>query len=133
MESCVFCKIVQGEIPSYKVREDDNFFAFLSIGPHTPGHTLVIPKKHIDYFFDMDNELLKGIFEFCKPIVRAQEEALKPKTGKVGVVVAGLEVLHAHLHLIPLHEMGDLDFDQAKKVDPQELETNLNLLKGVLK
>lgn len=132
MDNCIFCKIVDGSIPSFKVLEDDDFFAFLSIGPHTPGHSLVIPKKHTDYFFDLDDVTLQKILLFSKKIEKAQRKAFNPKTGKVGVAIAGLEVPHAHLHLIPLNEMGDLDFDHAKEVTKEELQNNLDKLKGAL-
>lgn len=133
MENCIFCKIIQGKIPSFKVWEDEGFYAFLSIGPHTPGHTLVIPKRHIDYFFDLDDSLLKKILLFSKKIEKPLRKAFEPRTGKIGVAVAGLEVPHAHLHLIPLHELGDLDFDHAKKTTQQELQINLDKLKLALK
>lgn len=133
MDNCVFCKIAGGSVPSFKVLEDNDFYAFLSLGPHTPGHTLIIPKKHVDDFFDLDNDLLEKILGFSKKIVNAQKKAFSPKTGKVGVAVAGLEVPHAHLHLIPLHEMGDLDFDHAQKVTMEELKDNLEMLTSSLK
>lgn len=132
MDNCIFCKIVDGSIPSFKVLEDNDFYAFLSIGPHTPGHSLVIPKKHTDYFFDLDDLTLQKILLFSRKIEKAQRKAFNPRTGKVGVAIAGLEVPHAHLHLIPLHEMGDLDFDHAKEVTKEELLLNLDKLKDAL-
>lgn len=133
MELCIFCKIIKGEIPCFKVLENEEFYSFLSIGPHTPGHVLVIPKKHTDDFFDLDPTLLEKILIFSKVIVNAQKKAFNPKTGKVGLAVAGLEVSHAHLHLIPLHELGNLDFDHARQVSQEELQKNLDKLKLALK
>jgi histidine triad (HIT) family protein len=121
MNDCIFCKIVAGEIPSYKIWEDNNWYAFLTINPHTPGHTLVIPKQHIDYFFDMGEELLSEVLVKAHPIAGAIKQAFKPKSGKVGVVVAGLEVPHAHLHLISMDDTNDLDFGNAKKATTEEL------------
>lgn len=133
MGSCIFCKIIKGEIPCFKVWGNEEFYAFLSIGPHTPGHTLVIPKKHIDDFFDLDPPLLEKILVFSKVIVSAQKKAFNPKTGKVGLAVAGLEIPHAHLHLIPLHELGDLDFGHERQVSQEVLQKNLDKLKLALK
>lgn len=126
---CVFCKIVKGELPSYKIDETELFFTFLSIGPHKPGHTLIIPKAHVDDFFDMDKTSLQQILIYAKKISLALKKAFKPKSGKVGLVVAGLEVPHAHLHLIPMDSLGDLDFSNAKKVSPEDLkETQQKIL-----
>jgi histidine triad (HIT) family protein len=121
MNDCIFCKIVAGEIPSYKVWEDDKWYAFLTINPHTPGHTLIIPKQHVDYFFDLSEELLSEVLVKATPIAGAIKQAFKPESGKVGVVVAGLEVPHAHLHLISMDNTNDLDFGNAKKATPEEL------------
>lgn len=132
MDSCIFCKIIKDEIPSFKVAENENFYAFLSIGPHKPGHTLVIPKVHVDDFFDMDQSLLDQILKFSKPIANTLKKAFNPKSGKIGLVVAGLEVPHAHLHLIPMDNLGDLDFSRAKQVSNEELGENLEKIKAVL-
>lgn len=130
---CVFCKIVKGEIPSYKIHEDDKFYSFLSIGPQHEGHTLVIPKVHVDDFFDMDEGLLKEILTYSKPIADALNQAFSPKTGRVGVVVAGLEIPHAHLHLIPMDQVSDLYFSSAKQSSPAELQQALDKIKAILK
>lgn len=114
MENCVFCKIIKAEIPSSKVWENKEFLAFLSIAPINPGHTLVIPKKHIDYIFDLDDGLLGQLFIMCKPIAQAIKKAFDPKTGKVGIMVAGGEIAHAHIHLIPMDSEKDLSFDRSK-------------------
>lgn len=115
MNNCIFCKIVKGEVPSYKVWEDDQFLAFLSIGPHRMGHTLIIPKTHTDYYFDLSEKTLENMAIVQKELAKAIKTAFNPKSGKVGVVVAGLEVPHAHLHLIPMDEMNDLNFGSSLK------------------
>lgn len=104
----IFSRIVAGEIPSYKVAEDDRFYAFLDINPVAKGHTLVIPKQEIDYFFDEDDELLAAHMQFVKRVAVAIKKAI-PCT-KVGVTVMGLEVAHSHVHLIPMQCEGDMDF-----------------------
>lgn len=108
----VFTKIIKGEIPSYKVTEDKNFYAFLDINPLKKGHTLVIPKKQVDYVFDLDDELYKDFFLFAKRVAKAIKKAYP--CVKVGMAVIGLEVPHAHIHLVPMDEMGDLQFSNPK-------------------
>jgi len=100
----VFSRIIKGDIPSYKIAEDDKFFAFLDIRPVRPGHTLVIPKVETDYLFDLDDDYLSGMLTFARPIAKAIDQA----TGciRTGIVVEGLEVPHAHIHLIPIHDKG---------------------------
>ena len=132
MDACIFCKIIKNNIPSFKVSEDENFFAFLSIRPHTPGHTLIIPKVHVDDFFDMDEALLNAILNFSKPIAKTLKKAFNPKSGKIGLIVAGLEIPHAHLHLIPMDKMDDLDFSRAQKVSQEELAQNLEKIKATI-
>lgn len=127
---CIFCKIVKGEIPSYKVSEDENFYAFLTINPINPGHTLVIPKSHVSYIFDMEEESLANLMKACKPIALTLQQKLKPKTGKIGIMVAGLEVPHTHIHLIPMNSEGDLNFDKAKSSTPDELKEVLKKING---
>ena len=115
----IFSRIVAGEIPCYKVAEDDNYFAFLDINPLAAGHTLVIPKKEVDYIFDLDDETLQGLVTFAKVIAAK----IKTKTGckKVAMVVLGLEVPHAHIHLIPMNSENDVDFHKEKlKLTPEE-------------
>lgn len=104
----IFSKIIAGEIPSYKVAEDDKFYAFLDINPIAWGHTLVVPKKEVDYIFDLDDELLGDMAVFAKKVAKAMKKAIPCK--KVGMAVLGLEVPHAHIHLIPLKNEGDMDF-----------------------
>ena len=106
----IFTKIVNGEIPSYKVAEDDNFLAFLDVNPNAKGHTLCIPKKEINKIFDMDEELYTGLLQFARKVAIGLEKAVPCK--RVGMAVIGLEVPHAHIHLIPLQEMDDMRFER---------------------
>ncbi|MGF1671733.1 MAG: HIT family protein [Balneolaceae bacterium] len=99
--STIFTKIIRGDIPSYKVAEDDHFFAFLDINPIAEGHTLVVPKKEVDYFFDLKESQIHGIMRFSKKIARGIDKTLKPL--RTGVIIHGLEVPHAHVHLVPLY------------------------------
>lgn len=108
----IFSKIVAGEIPSYKVAEDDRFYAFLDINPLQKGHTLVIPKREVDYVFDLEDEELAAMHLFAKKIAGAIKEAFACK--KVGVAVVGLEVPHAHIHLIPINEESDMIFSNPR-------------------
>ena len=110
--SSIFTKIVQGEIPSYKIAEDEKYYAFLDINPLAKGHTLVIPKEETDYIFDVTDEDLAGMMIFAKKIAKAIEEVVPCK--RVGVAVLGLEVPHAHIHLIPINTVYDIDFKQPK-------------------
>ena len=104
----IFSKIVKGEIPCYKIAEDERFFAFLDINPVMKGHTLVIPKRENDYLFALDDEELAAMMVFAKKVAKAIEKAVPCK--RIGVAVIGLEVPHAHIHLIPITQEGDLDF-----------------------
>lgn len=118
--STIFSKIVKGEIPAYKVAEDDNFLAFLDINPLAKGHTLVIPKKETDYIFDIEDPQYAQLWNFAKRVAIAVRTIVPCE--KVGVAVIGLEVLHAHIHLVPINSVYDLDFSRPKlKLDPQEL------------
>ena len=115
----IFSRIVAGEIPCYKVAEDDKYFAFLDINPLAKGHTLVIPKQEVDYYFDLDDDTLAGMTIFAKRIAHK----IKEQTGckKVAMVVLGLEVAHAHIHLIPMNSENDVDFRREKlKLTPEE-------------
>ena len=109
----IFSRIVAGEIPSWKVAEDDRYYAFLDINPLAEGHTLVIPKKEVDYIFDLDAETYAGLWAFAARVAKAVEKAVPCK--RVGVAVLGMEVPHAHIHLVPLQTEGDMDFRKAKK------------------
>lgn len=123
----IFSKIVAGEIPSYKVAEDEKYYAFLDINPLAKGHTLVIPKVEVDYIFDLDDETLAGLTKFAKMIAHK----IKEQTGckKVAMVVLGLEVPHAHIHLIPMNSEKDVDFGAEKlKLTPEEFKEIANML-----
>ncbi len=123
----IFTKIVNGELPSYKIAETEDYYAFLDIFPLKKGHTLVIPKKEIDYIFDLDDELYKGLFAFAKKVGLAIEKAIPCK--RIGIAVVGLEVPHAHIHLIPLDGIYDIDFKLPKlkleEVEFQEIAANI--------
>ncbi|MFA7081780.1 MAG: HIT family protein [Bacteroidales bacterium] len=108
----LFSKIIAGEIPSYKVAETENCFAFLDISPLAKGHTLVVPKKEIDYIFDIEDDLLSELNIFAKTLAKAIQKAFP--CPKVGLAVVGLEVPHAHIHLVPINSVGDLDFKRPK-------------------
>ena len=110
--SSIFTKIIKGEIPCYKIAEDDRFFAFLDINPLAKGHTLVIPKQEVDYLFDLDDQLLADMNVFAKKIAIAQKKVISCK--RVGVAVLGLEVPHAHIHLIPMSSEADVNFSNPK-------------------
>lgn len=119
--STIFTKIINGEIPSYKVAENHQFFAFLDINPLAKGHTLVIPKTEIDYIFDLDEETTKGIFLFAQKVAKAIGKVVECQ--KVGMAVIGLEVRHAHIHLIPINGIYDIDFSKPKlKLTKEEFE-----------
>lgn len=108
----IFTRIVNGEIPSYKVAESDKFYAFLDINPLAQGHTLVIPKSETDYIFDIEEKEYQELFLFAKRVAAAIKKAIPCK--RVGVAVLGMEVPHAHIHLVPLQTEGDMDFRKAK-------------------
>lgn len=132
MENCIFCKIIKGQIPSFKVWEDENFLAFLSIKPINPGHTLVIPKKHVDYIFEMDESPLGELFVACKPIAQVLKKVFNPLSGKIGIMVAGQEVPHVHVSLIPINHEGDLTFERAKQATSENLQENAEKIKSEL-
>lgn len=117
----IFSRIVMGEIPSYKIAEDERFYAFLDINPLAEGHTLVIPKKEVDYLFDVDDDTLAGLTLFAKRVAKAIEKAIPCK--RVGVAVLGLEVPHAHIHLVPLNKESDFEFFKPKlKLTPERFK-----------
>ncbi len=117
----IFTKIVQGEIPSYKVAEDEDFLAFLDINPLAKGHTLVIPKKEINYIFDIEDETYQGLFLFAKKVARAMDKTIQCE--RIGVAVLGLEGPHAHIHLVPINGIYDIDFRKPKlKLGPDEFK-----------
>ncbi|MDR1414304.1 MAG: HIT family protein [Odoribacteraceae bacterium] len=114
----IFSKIIRGEIPSHLIAEDENFYAFLDISPLHQGHTLVVPKREIDYLFDLENDELAAILPFAKKIARAIEKTIPCL--RVGIAVIGLEIPHAHLHLVPLQGNNDLDFSRPKLTFTEE-------------
>lgn len=116
----IFTKIINGEIPAYKVAETDEFLAFLDINPNTKGHTLCIPKEEVDKLFDLDNETYLGLMKFSKKVATALEKAVSCK--RVGMAVIGLEVPHVHVHLIPLNSMGDMSFSKKESFSKEEFE-----------
>lgn len=117
----IFTKIINGEIPSHKIAENDKFFAFLDIMPLATGHTLVVPKMEIDYLFDLPDDLLGEMHVFAKPIAKAMQKAIPCK--RIGTTVIGLEVPHAHLHLIPINGVADINFERPKmNVSQEELK-----------
>ena len=124
----IFTKIAQGEIPSYKVAEDENYYAFLDINPLAKGHTLVIPKREEDYLFDLTDEELSGMICFAKKVAASIKANLDCK--RVAVVVLGMEVPHAHIHLIPINSEADVDFHKEKlKLTPEEFVDVMNSIK----
>ena len=116
----IFTKIVNGEIPCYKITEDENFLAFLDVNPNAKGHTLCIPKREIDKIFDIEDDLYVGLMQFSKKVATALEKAVPCK--RVGMAVIGLEVPHAHVHLIPLNEMDEMRFQNKVKLEKEEFE-----------
>ncbi|MFI3281341.1 MAG: HIT family protein [Rikenellaceae bacterium] len=117
----IFTRIIEGEIPCYKVAEDDQFFAFLDINPLRAGHTLVVPKVEQDYIFDLDDQTLGGMMIFAKKVAAQIQSKIECK--RVAVVVIGLEVPHAHIHLIPISSEGDVDFRAERaKFTPEEFQ-----------
>ena len=108
----IFTKIINGEIPCYKIAEDDKYFAFLDINPLKAGHTLVVPKRETDYIFDLDNDDLSGLILFSKKVAAAIKSAIP--CNRIGVAILGLEVPHAHIHLVPMDSMEDVNFKNPK-------------------
>ena len=118
--SSIFTKIIKGEIPCYKIAEDDNFLAFLDVNPNAKGHTLCVPKQEIDKIFDIEDDLYIGLMKFSKKIAIALEKTVP--CNRIGMAVIGLEVPHAHVHLIPLNEMGEMTFKHKVSLTKEEFE-----------
>ncbi len=119
--STIFSKIVNGEIPAYKIAEDENYLAFLDVFPLKPGHALVIPKLENDYIFDLDDTQLSGLMVFAKKVAKGIRKVIPCK--RIGVAVIGLEVPHTHIHLIPMEHVGDMNFANPKmKIAPEEMQ-----------
>lgn len=118
--SSIFTKIIQEEIPSYKVAENENFYAFLDINPNAEGHTLVVPKKEVNKLFDLDEDLYNGLMNFSRQIAIAMEQVIPCE--RIGMAVIGLEVPHVHVHLIPLQKMEDIQFTKKVKLESKRFE-----------
>lgn len=119
--SSIFTKIVNGEIPSYKIAEDDRYLAFLDVNPNAKGHTLCIPKQEINKIFDMEEDHYLGLMQFARNVAKAIEKTVPCK--RIGVAVVGLEVPHVHVHLIPLHDMDDMRFQRKVSLTQEEFES----------
>jgi len=129
--STIFSKIVQGEIPSYGIHEDDRYYAFLDINPLAEGHTLVIPKEETDYLFDLEDDLLGGMMVFAKKVALAIDKTMDCK--RVGIAVLGLEVPHAHIHLIPINDLYDIEFSKPKlKFSDKEFRATAERIKAAI-
>jgi histidine triad (HIT) family protein len=117
----IFTKIINGEIPCYQIAESENFFAFLDIAPLAKGHTLVIPKIETDYIFDLETDLLGELMKFAQTVAKKMDKVID--CDRIGVAVIGLEVPHAHIHLVPINNVSDIDFSRPKlTVDANEME-----------
>ena len=119
MNNCIFCKIIKNELPSHKVWENENFLAFLTLGSLNRGHTLLIPKKHIDYVFDLEEPSYTDIFQTAKQLSKPLKKAMAAK--RIGVIIEGFTVPHVHIHLVPLHNEDDIDPRRVKKMTDIEL------------
>jgi len=115
----IFTKIINGEIPCYKIAEDENYFAFLDIRPLNAGHTLVVPKKEVDYIFDLPDDELQGLIIFAKKIAVAIKKAIPCE--RIGMTVIGIEVPHTHIHLSPINSVHDLDFRNTKEISKEKM------------
>jgi len=127
----LFSRIISGEIPCYKIAENERYFAFLDINPLTEGHTLVVPKTETDYIFDLEDEMLAGLMVFARQVAGALDKTIQCK--RVGIAVLGLEVPHAHIHLIPINNLGDIDFKKPKlKFTPEQFKATAEKIRNAL-
>ncbi len=128
--SSIFTKIIEDEIPSYKIAETDKFIAILDVNPNAKGHTLCIPKKEVDKIFDLEEDLYIELMAFARKIALALKKSVSCK--RIGMAVVGLEVPHVHVHLIPLNNMGDMDFGKKVSMEKEEFEALLTEIRGNL-
>ena len=128
--SSIFTKIINGEIPCYKIAENDDFFAFLDINPNAKGHTLVVPKREVNKLFDLDDKTYFGLMNFSKKVALAIEKSVS--CNRVGMTVIGLEVPHVHVHLIPLNSMNDIDFKHKVSLNEEEFKAIANKISSFL-
>lgn len=126
----IFTKIINGEIPSYKIAEDEHYYAFLDINPNSVGHTLCIPKLEVDKIFDLPEETYMGLMRFSRKVAMAIEKTIPCE--RVGMSVIGLEVPHTHVHLIPLHNMSSMNFKNSQKLTPEEFQEVAEKIKSAL-
>jgi histidine triad (HIT) family protein len=127
----IFTRIIQGEIPSYRIAESDRYLAFLDVFPLVPGHVLVVPKTEVEYLFDLEDEVLAGLLPFARNVAKAIGKVVPCE--RIGVAVIGLEVPHAHVHLVPLNSIRDIDFSQPKlKLSPEELESMATAIRSAM-
>jgi histidine triad (HIT) family protein len=126
----LFTKIINGEIPCYKVAEDDNFIAFLDINPNVKGHTLCVPKVEVDKVFDLDETTYLNLMQFSRKVAKALEKTVSCK--RVGVAIIGLEVPHVHVHLIPLNQMSDMDFSKKVSLSTEEFQKLAQQISAIL-
>ncbi len=126
----IFTKIINGEIPSYKIAENEDFYAFLDINPNAKGHTLVVPKQEVDKIFDLDEKTYTGLMKFSRHIAQAIEKVIP--CNRVGIAVIGLEVPHVHVHLIPLNSMKNATFAYKETLTPEEFEATAEKIRAAL-
>ncbi|VAW25261.1 HIT family protein, partial [hydrothermal vent metagenome] len=126
----IFTKIIKGEIPSYKVAENNEFYAFLDINPNAKGHTLVVPKKEVNKLFELDKDTYNGLMDFSREVAIAMKKVIS--CDRIGMAVIGLEVPHVHVHLIPLQKMEDIQFIKKVKLTPEEFEALAKAIAGEL-
>ena len=119
MDTCIFCEILNGSAPAHKIWENENYFAFLDINPVNPGHTMIIPKHHVDYVFDLEEPLYSELFRVTKQLSDPIKKAMQ--AGRIGVVTEGFSVSHLHVHLVPINGVNELDPTRAKRATAEEL------------
>lgn len=122
MDDCVFCKIVSGKLPSFKIWEDDEHMAFLDINPIREGHTLVIPKKHYIYFFDIEDDIVAKLIKASRKVAEKMKATFNPESGRIGIIVYGLDVDHTHIHLVPIDHPSDMAFANKKPATQEQLQ-----------